>query len=99
MQFSNIMSCSRKNRKIIKVVTVLHEKYVFLVPGILPDNDICINGIPCNVPSQNNNLTTWHMGCCSGMYVEIFQLINKDISFEYQVYIAEDGNFGALQRW
>ena len=101
VQFSNIMTCSKRNNKIIKVVTAIFGEYVFIIPGLLPYNDICINGIPCNVPSQNNNLTTWRMGCCSGLYVELFQLVINDINIDYQVYIVADGKFGAFKdgRW
>ena len=83
VHFSNIMTCTKRNHKIIKVVTALYGEYVFIIPGLLPYNDICINGILYNVPSLNNNLTTWRMGCCSGMYVEIFQLVNNDINIDY----------------
>ena len=96
-RFSNIMACSKRNHKIIKVVTVLYGESVFIVPGLLPYNDICINGIPCNVPSQSNNLTTWRMACCSGLFVEIFQLVNNDINIDYQVYIVADSAFGAFK--
>ena len=101
LQFSNIMSCSKRSHNIIKVVTAFYGDSVFIIPGLLPYNDICINGVPCNIPSQNNNLTTWRMGCCSGLFVEMFQLVNNDINIDYQLYIVADGTFGAFKdgRW
>ena len=40
-----------KNNK-VKVVTVLLENFVFIVPNQVPDQGNCLNGIPCKVNAR-----------------------------------------------
>ena len=87
----------------MKVVTVLLEKFVFVVPKQVPKEGNCLNGIPCKINarllglSQPGNETVWKNSCCAGAYIELFLQIVQDIKINFELYVAEDNNFGACK--
>ncbi|XP_057309339.1 glutamate receptor ionotropic, NMDA 2A-like [Hydractinia symbiolongicarpus] len=79
-----------------RAVSLLRAPYCVLLP-FEPENDVCVVGIPCRVPDTSKNNKKWNFSCCSGMAVDLFMLILKEWQVNVELYIAEDGAFGAIK--
>ncbi|XP_057289348.1 glutamate receptor ionotropic, NMDA 2B-like [Hydractinia symbiolongicarpus] len=78
-----------------RVVSVIYKPFCTLL-SIKPVNHACLVGVPCNVPRVGKNKTSWEYSCCSGMAVDLFNLIAQDLNIRFEMYIAIDGEFGGF---
>ena len=62
----------------------------------------CSPGQKCHIPVRDKNNTktlSWSKGCCSGMSIEILDIISSRLGFDYDLYIVEDGKFGSVDEY
>ena len=97
IRFGNKMACTESVENVIKMVTIEHERYVFVIPERVTFNGNCVIGIPCRVPSRGVNSTNWEWLCCAGLYIDIFKLLLQEFNFAFEIYVVEDGKFGLFR--
>ena len=54
------------------------------------------SGHHCKIPVYNSSAISWRRGCCVGYSVEIFEMVKRELGFEYDLYVVEDNKFGSL---
>ena len=97
------------NQKIkIRVATVFFEPLVFEFTdnnSTANKNSACYKGHTCRIPiDQKHQNVTHHKtrtGCCIGYFIDVFNLLEREMGFTYDLYVVPDGAYGAIidGRW
>ena len=90
------LALSKRQKRLIRVVTTWFPPYVEeMTSAVFPK---CSPGHQCDIPVRDENNTrtlSWRKSCCSGMSVEIFEILARELDFKYTLYAVEDGKFGS----
>lgn len=81
---------TKRKRKPLRVATIIYSPFVLKVIPDFTLNGECLNGVTCY--DEITQVKT----CCSGMAVEMFDIIAKDLDFCYEMYITKNGTWGSL---
>lgn len=79
------------------MTTTMYAPYVYQMDSAFYPH--CGSGQRCDVPVRNTNNTetlSWTKTCCSGMSIEILQVLSSRLGFDYDLYAVEDGKFGSV---
>jgi len=80
-------------QKKISAVTILEEPYsVIDEQSYDPVKNRCTTGIKCRFKRPDSS---WQNTCCSGYVLEVFRLVLADLNLEVDMYVVEDGRYGA----
>jgi hypothetical protein len=96
-QFRVIHPSHVRRRRIVRIATVLYTVYVKTIPYAYSLEGTCLSGVLCKISHIKDNETIWTSTCCTGMVIDIFEMVARGMDIEYEMYIVEDGNFGALR--
>ena len=58
----------------------------------------CEKGLPCQIPQLLGNNTKWTKSCCIGYTIDLLQLLMRDLRFDVDVYMIEDGYYGSFHK-
>ena len=100
--FYELVRKIKKYRKILphlKVSTLIEAPMVTEVPFLMPTtgNMNCLNSKYCILPRTENNHVVWRKSCCSGLTVDILNLVAKDIGMTYSLHGVADGQYGGFE--
>lgn len=71
--------------------------FIYALDNIRFDKDgNCGMGKKCHIPHVASGTTTWTTTCCTGISVELMELVADEVGFVYDIYIVEDGAYGGL---
>ncbi|XP_070581488.1 glutamate receptor ionotropic, NMDA 2A-like [Ptychodera flava] len=78
-------------RRHVRVVAIVEVPFVAVVP-YENVNRTCHAGVEC----RKRNKTTGHIYtmCCSGYCIELLQMLSRDMSFTYDIYLVDDDLYG-----
>lgn len=87
----------KRPKRRVRVTTVFYSPYVYRLDSETYPN--CSPGQKCDIPVRDENNTrtlSWKKGCCSGMSIEILDIISTRLGFDYDISVVEDGKFGSV---
>ena len=87
----------KRLKRRVRVTTTFFSPYVYKLESEKHPN--CSPGQKCDIPIRDANNTrtlSWTKGCCSGMSIEILDILSTRLGFDYDIYVVEDGKFGSV---
>ena len=84
----------------LKMVSILDSPFTMKAPFLYSAHrePACERGLPCQVPQSKGISTKWTKNCCIGYVVDLLQLLMKDLHFDVDFYIVEDGYYGSFHK-